>query len=91
MAARLDFGIQYQADVGDPVGVDGMAGSARLLRVVAQNGTGLMTVEDFDRGVAIQSIQAATRASSMLSGRACLSTARCGPTGLPGGRVLQRN
>ena len=54
MAARLDFGIQYQADVGDPVGVEGVTGAPGLLRVVADSGTVLMAVEHFDGGVAIQ-------------------------------------
>lgn len=52
--AGFELGLEHQAQVADPVSVDGMAGAPRLVRVVADHGTGLLAVQHLDRGVAIQ-------------------------------------
>ena len=52
--AGLELRVQHQAQVADPVGVDGMARAPRLVRVVADHGTVLATVQRLDGGVAIQ-------------------------------------
>jgi hypothetical protein len=52
--AVLNFGVQYQTQVGDPVRVNGMARSPRLGRVVADLGPVLMSIEQLDRRVGIE-------------------------------------
>lgn len=52
--AALDFGIEHESEVGDPVGVDDMAGTPGLGRVVADLGTVLMTVEQLDGGIDVE-------------------------------------
>lgn len=52
--AFLYFGIEDEAYIGDPVGVERVTGPSRLDRVVADKCAGLMAIEQFDRGVAIE-------------------------------------
>jgi len=65
--AALDFDIEHQAEVADPVGVQAMAGPPRLGRVVADLGAGLVAEQQV---VSMSSTQGVCRASRTLSDRA---------------------
>ena len=52
--AGLELRIEHQAQVADPVGVDGMAGPPGLVRVVADHGAVLLAIQRLDGGVAVQ-------------------------------------
>ena len=50
----MNFGIEHQPQIGDPAGVDVVAGPPRLAGVIANFCAILMAKEQFDCNVAVQ-------------------------------------
>jgi len=54
LIARLHLDVQYQAQIGDEVGMVGVQGTPRLVRVVAQYRPFLMAVDRLDGHIGVE-------------------------------------
>ena len=67
LVARLDFHLQHQPQLGDRIGVVSVRRPARLVRIVADHGPLLPTVERLDRGIHVEDPRLAQAAAGRCS------------------------